>query len=189
MAKVTSGRGLWPLASICGFLFFVNCAQFYNLGTRFGSWWTLLSAFFLAPVIGYLYLSFSAFFIYVAGKLIHGQATYSKCRLALAWSYVPLVINVVTWLFLIFSFPQLIFTNYAIGMPMSASFMYFVLMLYVAQLVGAIWSLIIFFYCLAVVQKFSILRAVVNVVIATLICSICLVILWILILNALVYLK
>jgi hypothetical protein len=101
--------------------------------------------------------------VYWTGKWIKGKSKYKELRSAVAWGNVPSVVTCAAWVVLALSLGEGLFVEgfYAEAMPTAtlATFLYGI------QVIVAVWSFIIFLIALAEVQKFSVLRAIVNVII------------------------
>ena len=159
-------RGLWWLAFIYGFSGLLNTFQSMFLGRQFG----LLALFLIAAVLGPLwgYVSFSVWSWVVSwtGKWLKGAGEFKTVRAAYAWSCFPLIVNVVLWFALAALFGRSLFTDISEGYPLTQGQMAMMMAILLIRLVVAIWSLVIYLNALAEVQKFSVLRAIGNVVIA-----------------------
>ncbi|HSW72209.1 MAG TPA: Yip1 family protein [Chlamydiales bacterium] len=173
-------RGLLLFCIINGLLLNINFAQTYALqgGMKWG--WLLLLSIILSPITGYINLTVANFFVFITGKWLKGDASFRESRAALAWSSFPLIINVLIW-FLLFSVVgeklftppnQMLFTR-------PETFLLFGVSL--VQVVFSVWSLIVYFNALAAMQGFSVLRAIGNVVIATILFLIIILILWVIV--------
>lgn len=169
IAHAQPNYGLWLLSAFAGFLFFINVSQFFFLTGPLGFWGVLLMAILLSPIIGYLYLSIGSAIVFFIGKLMKGKASYKQVRAALAWSYVPLIVNILMWLLLIATFREKTFVNFPGGEMLDPYQVYFVLGFSIVQVVFAIWALVIYLHGLAQVQGYSVIMAIGNVVVATLV--------------------
>ena len=111
------------------------------------------------------------------GKLLKGQANFATARAAYAWSSVPLLGNIPLWLLLVLFYSQFLFYGMhdQIVMPGAAMLLFLIL---IAKLVFAIWAIVIYLQMLAEVQQFSILRTIVNVILASLVIGIASALIW-----------
>ena len=161
-------KGLWLLAAIYGFSGLLNFFQSISVGTRIG----LLPIFFLAillsPLWGYVSFSLWSFAVWLTGKWVKGTASFSILRCAYAWSCVPYVINVLLWVLLAGVFGQTLFMNQVDGYALTRKEMAFLFLILVLRIGVGIWSLVIYLNALAEVQKYSVLRAIGNVLLALL---------------------
>lgn len=174
----TPNRGLLLFCIINGLLLNINFAQSFAIQGGMNWGLLLLLSILLSPITGYINLTVANFFVFVTGKWLKGRATFRESRAALAWSSFPLLVNVITW-FLLFSVVgvklfappnELLFTR-----PET----FFLFGVTIVQIVFSVWSLIVYFNALAFMQGFSVLRAIGNVVVATIFFLIVILILWV----------
>lgn len=170
-------QGLFILSVINGFLMNINFIE--GSGSRANiSWgWLLLLAIVLSPIIGYIYLSVANLFVFITGKWIGGKATFRESRSALAWSSFPLIVNVVVWFLMFAIVGGKLFTP-PTEMLFTQGESFLLLGVSIIQVVFSVWSLILYFNCLAEVQEFSVLKAIGNAVAATILFLIIVIILW-----------
>ena len=126
----------------------------------------ILPFLLLAPFWGYLLFSFSSFFVFIAGRLLKGQGSFKAVRSAYAWSSVPLIINLILWLFLISFFGLGLFSEEVLRGMLTPASSFFLMGVILVQFVFSIWSLVIYVVSLSEVQRFSILRTLANLLIA-----------------------
>lgn len=159
-------RSLWTLAWIYGFCSLMNLFQSIELGAVMGTAGILIVGALLAPFWGYLSLSVWSAFVALVGKWLKGQGTFQTVRAAYAWSSVPLLVNVPLWLLMAFLFGHQLFLSqpHAEVLPYAKVMVLFAIL--IAKVILAIWSLVIYINALSEVQKFSVLRAIVNLVLA-----------------------
>ncbi len=154
---------LFVLAAIYGMCAFFGLAQNMGLGSH-KNFVVFLPLLILAPLWGYMVFSVGAFFVFIIGKLLKGQADFKQVRLAYAWSNVPLIINAVLWLFLFFIFGSDLFSPAHLQAALSAKTYWILMLAVLAQLVFSIWGIVIYVIALSEVQRFSILRTLVNLI-------------------------
>jgi hypothetical protein len=171
-------RSLWGLAFIYGFCSLMNLFQSVALGANLGIVGILLLAIIAAPFYGYLSFTIWSGFVFWIGKLFKGAGSFKVVRSAYAWSCVPILLNIPLWLLMVALFGHQLFLNSpnAQFMPNSQVLLLFVIL--IVKVVLSIWSLVIYLNALAEVQKYSILRAILNVVLAGVVMSILAFILW-----------
>jgi len=104
-------------------------------------------------------------------------------RAAYAWSCVPLVLSGVIWILLIISFGASLFMSPPVEQILPAGQALFIMILLLGKVILSIWSLVIYLNALAEVQKFSILRAIGNVIVSAIALGIALGILWFIFLH------
>ena len=181
MEKVRShpNRGLLLFCIINGLLLNLNFAQSFALqgGMKWG--WLVLLSIILSPISGYINLTVANCFVFITGKWLKGRASFRQSRAALAWSSFPLIVNVLVWFLLFSVVGEKLFTppNEMLFTPQET---YFLLGVTIVQVVFSVWSLIVYFNALAAMQGFSVLRAIGNVVVATILFLIVILILWVL---------
>ena len=171
-------RSLWALAFVYGFTSIFNAFQSLPVLLQFGLLPMLLIAILLAPFWGYAFFSIFSYVVFWIGKVFKGQATFETTRAAYAWSAVPLIGNIPLWLILIFFYSDFIFFGVQdqVVIPGPAVLLLFIIL--IGKLVFAIWSIVLYLQALAEVQQYSILRAIGNVILASLCIGIAIAILW-----------
>jgi len=172
-----TNRSLWILAFIYGFTSLLNCFQSIPIALHLGIIPMLLISVILAPFWGYAFFAIWSGIVVWVGKLLKGQATFETARAAYAWSAVPLIGNIPLWLLLIFFYSHFLFFGMQdqIALPGAAMLLFIIL---IGKLVFAIWTIVIYLQMLSEVQQFSILRAIVNVILASLIIGIATAFIW-----------
>lgn len=158
-------RLIW-LSAIYGFCSLLGIAQNFGLGENRGTISVIWPVLILAPLWGYLLFSFSSWFVFIAGKLLKGQASFKNLRAAYAWSNVPLFINAVLWIVLIGFFGFGLFSESILRGMLTPALSFFLMAVIFSQLVFSVWSLIIYIISVAEVQQFSILKALINIFLA-----------------------
>jgi hypothetical protein len=159
-------RSLWILAFIYGFLSILNSFQSISVGNVMGIIPILLVALIISPLWGYAAFSIWSWVVCKIGKLLKGEADFLSVRAAFAWSCVPLIINIAIWFLMIFFVGAAFLFSGQQVYPMSNQQSALLFLLLIGKVVIAIWSLVIYLNALAEVQKFSILRAIFNVIIS-----------------------
>lgn len=158
--------GLKLLSWFLGCLLLFNIFQIYSVSVRLSFPILLLSLFILAPLVGYLYLSLSAWFLTVCGKWIKGKGKFQEIRAALAWSSVPLIASVLLWFILLGFFGKGLFAHFPANLNLSMLEIYLVMGITLVQLGFSLWAMILYLYSLAEIQQFSISQAIINTIIA-----------------------
>ncbi len=178
-------RSLWGLAWIYGFCSLMNMFQSMVLGTALGMIAIVILAAILAPFWGWINFSVWSWVVHGIGKWFKGRGTFQTVRAAYAWSCVPILLNIPLWLLMVVLFGHQLFLNYpdAHLIPQGTVAILFVIL--VIKVVLAIWSLVIYLNALAEVQGYSILKAILNIVVAGVILGIVLFVIWSLLIYAL----
>ena len=171
-------RSLWALAFIYGFCSLMNMFQSMVLGNSLGLLGILVLVLVLAPLWGYVNFTVWSWVVHVVGKWFKGQGRFTEVRAAYAWSSVPLAINIPLWLLMVVLFGHQLFLNYPDAQLMPNSIVVFLFALLIARMVLAVWSLVIYLNALAEVQKYSILRAIFNLLVAAVILGVLMFVLW-----------
>ncbi len=163
-------RGFWFLAIIYGFSNALNWFQSMMMGRHLGVMHIFTIALVLSPLWGYVGFSVWSWVVHFTGKWLKGEGTFKEIRFAYAWSCFPLIINVFLWFVLALFFGRNLFSDLS---PGSQAFTHgqvgVLFLILLIRITTAIWSIVIYLNALAEVRKFSILRAIGNVVIAGLI--------------------
>lgn len=171
-------QGLWVLAAIYGFGSLLGAFQTLSFGSMIGAFPIFLLALVLSPFWGYILFAFWSWVVLLIGKWFKGRGSFQEIRASYAWSCVPLAINDIIWLITLISFGAIIFLNPPPPVMVSNGKATFLLFLTLCRVVLSIWSLVIYINALAEVQKFSVLRAIGNVVVSAIVVGIVLGILW-----------
>lgn len=179
IAKIVAtnpNRSLWLLAAIYGFSSLLNLFQSASLGQSMGVAAIFLVALILSPFWGYAAFAVWSWVVSWTGKLFKGKGTFQTVRTAYAWSCVPLVFNIPLWLLMAALFGHQLFLSE--GVTTTDGMITFLFLILIAKIALAVWSIVIYLNGLAEVQKYSILRAVGNVIVAGIIVGVVVAILW-----------
>lgn len=177
-------RSLWLLAFIYGFASMMNTCQSVALGNAMSPLAILILSALIAPFYGYISFSVWSWFVSWVGKWFKGQGNFKQVRAAYAWSVVPISLNIPLWLLMVILFGHQLFMNFPDAPLLSNAQVTLLFAILIVKVVLAIWSLVIYINGLAEVQQYSILRALLNVVVAGIILSIILCVLWSLLIYA-----
>lgn len=187
IARITAenpNRSLWWLAFIYGFSSMMNLCQSMALGSSLRTFAILVLAIVIAPFYGYISFSIWSWFVSWVGKLFKGQGEFKAIRAAYAWSCVPITLNIPLWLLMVLIFGHQLFLNLPNAHQLSTPLVFVLFVILIIKVILAIWSLVIYINALAEVQKYSVLRAIFNVIAAAIIVGIIFFILWSLLLYA-----
>ena len=171
-------RSLWLLAFIYGFTSLLNGFQSFPIALQFGVIPMLLIAVIFAPFWGYAIFSMWSYVVIWVGRLFKGQATFEQGRAAFAWAAVPLIANIPLWVLLVLFFGDFLFFGAQDQIMIAGPAVLLLFLILIGKLVFAIWSIVIYLQALAEVQQFSVLRAIGNVILASLCIGIAVTILW-----------
>ena len=169
IVKENPNKGLFRLCAIFGFAHLLQIAQLYAFSEKFSLMFILLFTIILSPIWGYLIFALSSFLIYFTGKWIQGKALYKECRAAMAWSSMPMLFNDLGWIAMIILFGKELFSRFPAGEFLTPSQISLLFVLLILQVAAVIWSLVIYLNALSAVQRFSTIRAILNVILSTVI--------------------
>lgn len=137
------------------FFFYANWWSF-GLNTHYYT--ILIAGIILSPFIGFIWIYYLSLIFYLTGRLLRGGAPVAHVRAAIAWSLIPVSINLLMWLILIFMSPDHAFVQDSAG-PSS------VFINLIGFILG-IWSVILLIQGLREVQQFTISKSIANVFLA-----------------------
>ncbi len=156
---------LFPLSMIYGFPVLVHLAQFFSLGAMWSTWAVVLVALILSPIVGYIGISFWSILVKWTGNWIGGKGSYREVRASVAWANVPNLVNVISWIVLAALLGAGLFTPGISGGEVTIGMARALTIIFGVQLVVSIWAFVILIIGLSEVQKFSVLRAICNILI------------------------
>lgn len=160
---------LLMLSFIYGFPWILNLAQTASLGRSYPQMQIMIAAILVAIPIGYIAFSFFSFLYLWIGKLLQGKGTFLTIRSAVAWSNVPNAISIVIWIVFMMLFRNSLFNDATANVP---GFSNYAMVAFIIQLICSIWAFWILLHTLSYVQKFSLWKALLNIVLVFLICFI-----------------
>ena len=154
----------WLLSWLYAFPVLLHMAQGLSLGEVFPIALIVLISAALAAFVGWASLSVLAYILMWTGRWIGGDATFLALRAAVSWANVPNVVNIFLWVLLTIEFGALLFTNGFSEMEFMGYQLGLVVVVYILQLVVAVWSFVILIKTIAEVQGFSAWKAVLNII-------------------------
>lgn len=161
--------GILYLSAIYALQSFFFAANWWSWGLYTHSYPILVAGFLLSPIIGIIWLYYMGLIYRVTGMMLRGPARSSHLRTAIAWSHIPYSISLLMWFVLFFTHVD-IFVHDADG-P-SSIFINFI------ALISYIWTLSLLAPSLRLLQHFSLLKAIINIFLATLLSSAVLILLF-----------
>ena len=161
IVNVNPRYGVFFLASIYALQTYLFFASYWSVGLSFPFYSILLVGIVLSPLIGWVWLYFSAWILHFTGQWLGGSAPMSHLRTAVAWSKIPSSVSLLMWLILMIAGADMVFVNGVSG-P-SSLFINFI-----AFILG-IWTVVLLILSVREVQGFSLLRTLANVVLASII--------------------
>ena len=152
-----------PLAALAGVA--NNAIEFEMMDGIIGGS-SFIGSSIVAALLGLASLYIGAFLLFLTGSWIKGKANALKLRAATAWSGVPVVASLILFIPLFFAL-----NSGATGTIAISS---------LASLILGLWSLVLYIAMIAEVQKFSIWKAILNIILMIIILIIPLLILGVL---------
>lgn len=140
--------------------------QNMTIGTKADLFGTVLIGVLLSFLVGFLGITIGSALIFWVGKWIGGQAPFTNVRAAVAWSNVPNLVTIATWILLFAVFKRQAFNLEPLlsgTSPASASQSLLLAGVQLLQLVASIWSIVILVKAVAQVQGFSAWKGLLNV--------------------------
>ena len=171
-------KNLWILSFIYGFVSILNSVQSFGLGDTQSLLTILLIAVIFAPLWGRAVFAVWSGVVLLTGRWLKGKATFKTAQAAFAWASVPLLINIVCWALLILFFGVPLFNSDPNSFRVEGFFAFILVGALILKMVGAIWSLVIYINILSAVQKFSILRAISNILFSWVVLGIFFILIW-----------
>ncbi len=157
---------LYVLSAIYGLVSLISTFQSFALGLKINFFLLLLLCLIVAPLWGYIVFSISSFFIHLTGKWLKGQAKYKEVRASIAWSNIPMIGNLILWCILLFIFKQDLLKDFPASYEITNPQKTILFGILLSQLILSIWVLVLYINSLAEVQKFSVGKAILNIILA-----------------------
>ena len=147
-------RSIWWLATIYVLQTLLFFANYTSLGLNYHFALILIIAIVLSPFIGILWLYLFGWVLHFTGKWLGGKAPMDHIRSALAWSKVPILINLAMWLILLVFSANYVFVQFSFGPSL-----FFINLI---SMISGVWSLVILIQNIRETQGFSIGRSIAN---------------------------
>lgn len=154
------------LMMIGGFSNILDHASAKSLGDSIGLPIIFISALIIGSLFGIVSLYIYSAVLKWTGKWIGGKATSEYLRTAIAWSYVPVVWSLIFWIPQLVLYGEELFTSIT---PRIDSNPLPLILFGVVELIIAIWAFIVFINSLSEVQKFSVWKALLNLLLSILV--------------------
>ncbi|MCW8091414.1 YIP1 family protein [Alteromonas sp. ASW11-130] len=132
----------------------------------------LTLALFLGPLIGIIGLYIFAALTSFTGRWLGGASSSLNIRAAIAWSYVPNIASLFLWVPFLLMFGSELANPHSPHVATGMTPAFAIIILSLVSIVLGIWSFIIAIKCISQVQKFSIWRALANIILAGLVIAI-----------------
>ena len=153
------------LSFLYGLPMALNFAQSYSLIEVLPLWAILCLSAILSPFIGFLGICFSSWLLNISGKVIGGQGNFQEIRCAVAWSNVPTFFTVLMWVVLFSVFGSTALYRDFAQIPFTGALAGILFLVFLIESIAAIWGFVILLKGLSEVQKFSVWKALLNVMI------------------------
>ena len=160
---------IWVLSFLYGFVTLISLAQKFSLGFSLNTYIIIAFSIIFAPIIGYVIFSFFAYVVFFTGKWLKGESKYIEVRSAIAWSNILMIVNVIFWLLLFIIFQGKLFQSFPISYQLTNNETVFLFVILFLQMVASIWTIVLYVNTLAEVQKFSLAKSILNILVATII--------------------
>jgi hypothetical protein len=152
-------RGIQILATILALENFFFYANVWSLGLTLNFKLICLIGIIVSPFWGYVWLLAISYVFWHTGKWMGGIASLEHIRSVNAWSKIPTIGILASWICLIALAPQEAFIYTGGGNP-------FLGILHVLNFFFAIWSIITLIQLLREVQRFSVMRSIANILLS-----------------------
>jgi hypothetical protein len=158
-------KGFLILSAIYGLPVAFNLIQSLDLRTVVPVWALLIGSLVICAFLGIIGISISAWLLHVTGRWIGGKGDFQGIRATVAWSNVPNIVSILMWIVLMGVFGTQIFNrDFSEGqfIGYQAGVLFLVMLV---ETIVSVWGIVILLNALSEVQKFSIWRAIANVII------------------------
>lgn len=156
--------GVFLLAWVYALQEYLFFASYWSFGLSFPFYAILGVGIVISPLLGFIWLYFTGWVYSFTGRWLGGKAPLSHLRAAVAWARLPSTISLLMWLILLIANSDTGFVHNVSG-P-SATFINFILTIL------SIWAFVLLIQSVREVQGFSVLRSLVNVVMAWVVSSV-----------------
>lgn len=157
--------GFKRLSWIYGMTIALSFSKMFSLITLYPLWAILLGSLLLGIVFGLISITITAYILQWCGRFIGGKAPFEQVRCVVAWSNLPIVINILVWLLLISIFKeQALYADFPVEVTLASKTSLFLLVL-LGQWIAAIWSFIILIQGLKEIQGYSVWKGLLNIII------------------------
>jgi hypothetical protein len=164
IVKTNPNMHIWWLAGFYGLPLLLRFAQGLSLGQDLSIFLILIVSVIFAAPVGMLGFVVMSALVYWMGKWLGGAGNYASIRAAIAWSKMPNVVVSFLWLILMGLFgAQVFFETFPLSPFTGASYVIFSAVTLI-HTVLIVWSFVLLFRALAEVQKYSVWKAIINVV-------------------------
>jgi hypothetical protein len=156
------------LAMLAGIAEILTRFHVQDAGNDYSLTTIILIALFFGPILGIFLLYIMGWLVQFTGKWIGGIEERSEIRKAIAWANIPIAWSLIVWCIAIILFGREYFMGDIAAIEFS-SFkinMYYILLF--IDIIIYCWFIYIIVKCLAVAQKFSAWKSLLNLILASL---------------------
>ena len=150
--------GFYFLASIWFLQLFFLSFSYASISLPIHPAFSIIIAIIISPIIGGLCFHFFGWLLYITGKWLKGSSDQINLRCSFAWSRIPVIVDLIMWAVLSITLLEFLFASKGLG-P-SFSFINLIAAL------TSIWSFVLLVLAVQEVQKFSLSKALINVILA-----------------------
>jgi hypothetical protein len=148
-------KGMWWMALIAGFQHCIVLIAIWPI-TITKHILMLVIALVVSPIIGMIWFYYFGGILYIVGKWLGGMSSYRDLKIAYAWSRLPIGIYLIVTAILLFIIPDLQIHKYFV---FSSS-----IVVAIIGFVMGLWALLVLFQNVLEVQKFSPVKALLNII-------------------------
>lgn len=152
--------GVFYLASLFAFQDLLYSANWWSLGTKFSPLSIFLGSLVFCPFLGLVWIYFAGWIFHFTGRWLHGKAPASHLRAALAWSKVPVSLNLLAWLGVLFFGAH---SAFILDGSRDSGFFSSIFLIFIS-LISGIWSFVLLVQSIREIQHFSLGHSIINVV-------------------------
>lgn len=147
----------------------LQTAQNLSLGSVLSLPAILIGSIIASPILGAIGLLLCSLFLTWTGRWIGGRGSFLEMRCAVSWTNATNIVTVLVWVALIGQFKEIIFYEGFVKMPMTMTESAWLTAYFFIQLIVSIWSFILLLFAVSEVHRFSVWKALLNIVIAFLV--------------------
>lgn len=165
--KVLDGsrnKWFWLFSLLQGFAVNAQVAQWNSMTYEYNFFAVFAGCLVLAIPVGALGFSIMSFFLWITGRLLKGNASFSDMQVAVSWAHAPYLINSIAWVILLFSFGSIAFQASFPKMAFDGIGFWIVMLTSIAATIGGIWAIVLMCLSIAEAQGFSSWKGVLNYV-------------------------
>ena len=164
IVDIDPGRRFVWLSLIYGFPMLLQIAQSLSLALYFSWPVILITALIFAIFIGMLGITITAGLLTWVGKWIGGEGVFTQVRAAVAWANVPTIVTGIAWIVWICLFKGSLFYDGFLQSGFVGMEKGIIMTLATLQFAASVWSFIILLITLSEVQRFSVWKALLNII-------------------------